>query len=57
MPELAGQAVDRRSMTKTVSGRPAPRYGALGVLLVTTARPSSTAFRIRFMPRMWPTVL
>ena len=28
-------------MTRIASGRPAPRYGALGTLLVTTEKPSA----------------
>ena len=35
-----------RSMAKVASGRPAPRYGALGTLLVATIRAVAAKFAI-----------
>ena len=55
--KLAGEKVEHPVHDEHRLGRPAPRYGACGVLLVTTERTSNAAAGIRYGPSMWPTVL
>ena len=44
-------------MVKTASGRPAPRYGASGTLLVTTQKPAARSEGTLYCDGRWFTQL
>jgi hypothetical protein len=46
-----------RSMASAASGRPAPRYGAFGTLLVAAMRAAAAKFAILYGPSKWTAVL